>query len=180
MVNARNAIKIYTRLLSQGIQVWLSGGWGIDALLEEQTRPHKDLDVIMLLDDVRRLCEIMAFDGYHLKELWSENLWAIDSAQNKVPTAFFLHDSTGRELDAHAIRLDEAGIGIPIWADAEDFIFSKHDLTSLGKINGFTVRCISPKMQVRTHSGYQLPEIHQRDLLLLHNRFGNPGIEIPG
>jgi lincosamide nucleotidyltransferase A/C/D/E len=42
MVSAQDVISIYQRLMAAGIQVWLTGGWGIDALLGEQTRPHKD------------------------------------------------------------------------------------------------------------------------------------------
>jgi len=35
-----------------GISVWLDGGWGVDALLERQTRPHKDVDIILCRSDV--------------------------------------------------------------------------------------------------------------------------------
>ncbi len=59
MVSAEDVIHIYQYLQINGIPVWLSGGWGIDALLGEQTRLHKDLDVIMLLDDVVRLRELL-------------------------------------------------------------------------------------------------------------------------
>jgi len=31
---------------SAGIEVWLDGGWAVDALLGEQTRPHKDVDIV--------------------------------------------------------------------------------------------------------------------------------------
>ena len=115
MVGAQDVISLYKRLSADGIPVWLTGGWGIDALLGEQTRPHKDLDVIMLLDDVVRMGELLGRDGYRLKELWSENLWAIDAYGNKAATAFVLRDSKGRELDAHALRLDDLGNGVPAW-----------------------------------------------------------------
>lgn len=172
MVNADDAIAIYNLLSSQDIPIWLSGGWGIDALLGEQSRHHKDLDVILLLDDVQPLFDLLANHGYSLKELWSENLWAIDSRKNKVPTAFVLHDSVGRELDAHAIRVDEAGNGIPTWAKAEDFIFSRHDLSTQGIIAGVVVQCISADMQIRSHTGYTLPEYQQQDLIRLHESLG--------
>jgi lincosamide nucleotidyltransferase A/C/D/E len=38
-----------------GIDIWLDGGWGIDALLEKQTREHTDLDVVVALDQVERI-----------------------------------------------------------------------------------------------------------------------------
>ena len=37
MFLAEDVISLYKRLLTDGYQVWLTGGWGIDALLGEQT-----------------------------------------------------------------------------------------------------------------------------------------------
>ena len=73
MFHTEDVIHTYQLLETAGISVWLTGGWGIDALLGEQTRPHKDLDVIMLVDDVARMRELLGRDGYTLKEIWSEN-----------------------------------------------------------------------------------------------------------
>src|SRR5512137_410500 len=109
MVGPEDVISLYKSLLSNDIQVWLTGGWGIDALLGKHTRPHKDLDVIMLLDDVIRMRELLSRDGYILKELWSENRWAFDAHGTRTSTAFVLKDADGRELDVHAMRFDEQG-----------------------------------------------------------------------
>jgi len=172
MVRAEDVIKIYKLLSAYGIQVWLTGGWGIDALLGEQTRPHKDLDVIMLLEDVVQLRVLLSSVDYRLKELWSENRWAKDSEQNTIATAFVLHDLEGRELDVHAMNLDDRGNGIPAWDDAEDFIFKEQDLKGSGWINGVAVQCISPQSQMICHTGYALPDEQMRDLDLLHKKFG--------
>ena len=40
---------------ASSIEVCLDGGWGIDALLGEQTREHADLDIILRVEDVPRL-----------------------------------------------------------------------------------------------------------------------------
>ena len=37
-------------LQSAGVRVWLDGGWSVDALLGEQTRPHADLDLAVPAD----------------------------------------------------------------------------------------------------------------------------------
>ena len=171
MVHAEDVIRVYRRLSGHGIRVWLVGGWGIDALLGEQTRPHHDLDVIVVLDDVVRTRELLACDGYTLKELWSENRWVADSRGIKAPTAFVLCDAEGREFDAHAMRLDEQGNGIPAWED-EGLVFRKQDLAGEGRVAGVPVRCITPEMQMLCHTGYALPESHLRDVDLLHERFG--------
>lgn len=111
MVRAEDVISIYQSLSANGIQVWLTGGWGIDALLREQTRPHKDLDLIMLVDDIARMRDLLGRDGYGLKELWSENSWVVDAHGTETPTAFVLQDSERREVDVHAMRLDDRGNG---------------------------------------------------------------------
>jgi lincosamide nucleotidyltransferase A/C/D/E len=171
MVRTEDAIWMYQRLKAHGIQVWLTGGWGIDALLGEHTRPHKDLDIIMLLDDVERMCVLLGRDGFDLKMLWSENQQAIDAHGNEVATAFVLEDSDGRQLDAHALRLDEQGDGIPAWANAEEFVFKALDLMGKGEIAGVAVQCITAEMQATCHMGYELPDYQVRDMELLQGKF---------
>ena len=170
MMCAEDVIGICRLLEADGIQVWLTGGWGVDALLGEQTRPHKDLDVIMLVDDVIRMRELLDREGYGLKELWSENLWAMDASGCETATAFVLRDSMGREIDAHAMHLDAQGNGLPAW-ESEGLIFQRQDLAGEGLIGGVPVRCITPQMQVMCHTGYALPEVQVRDLELLHVMF---------
>ena len=171
MASAKDAISIYQTLSANDIRIWLTGGWGIDALLREQTRPHKDLDIIMLIDDIIRMRDLLGLDGYRLKELWSENNWVVDAHGPETPTAFVLQDSEGREVDAHAMRLDDRGNGVPAWA-GEGLVFKREDLAGEGMIAGFAVRCLSPEMQVLCHTGYDLPNEQLRDLELLHEMFG--------
>lgn len=172
MVGAEDVISIYQRLSIHRVRVWLTGGWGIDALLGEQTRPHKDLDVIMLLDDVLRMGTLLGGDGYRLKELWSENRWVVDAHATKIATAFVLQDSEGRQLDVHAVRLDDGGNGIPAWDAPEGFILASHDLAGVGMIAGYAVQCITPEKQMLCHTGYELPEKQLLDLEQLHEKFG--------
>ena len=171
MVSAEDVIRLYRRLWAESIQVWLTGGWGIDALLREQTRPHKDVDVIMLVDDVARLRSLLEHDGYRLKELWSENRWDVDAQGIEIATAFVLQDAEGHEVDVHAMRLDEQGNGMPAW-EGEGLIFERQDLASEGMIAGVVVRCLTAEMQVACHTGYELPDAHRRDLELLHEKCG--------
>ena len=171
MVRAEDATDITQRLLDNNIHVWLTGGWGIDALLEEQTRQHKDMDIIMLVDDVVAMRDVLGREGYGLKELWSENAWVVDSEGREIPTAFVLHDGEGREVDAHAMVLDEQGNGIPAWT-REGLVLGRDDLGGEGMIAGVPVRCLSAEMQVRAHTGYDLPPYQVQDMELLQERFG--------
>ena len=44
-MNSADVINLYTTLEKLGVEIWVDGGWGVDALLGEQTHPHKDLDI---------------------------------------------------------------------------------------------------------------------------------------
>ncbi len=170
MINSQDAVFIYKLLVENDIPAWLTGGWGIDALLGEQTRPHKDLDVIVLFDDLARLGELLSREGFSLKELWSENRWVSDAQGAETATAFVLHDLDGREIDVHAMRLDEQGNGIPAW-DFEGRTFTRQDLAGQGRIAGLAVRCLTPEAQIERHTGYELPDKQRGDLELLHKKF---------
>lgn len=37
-MNSADVVDLYAHLTDLGIEVWLDGGWGVDALLGEQTR----------------------------------------------------------------------------------------------------------------------------------------------
>ena len=54
-MNAADVISLYTDLQKLSINIWVDGGWGVDALLGEQTRPHKDLDIAIQQRDIPRL-----------------------------------------------------------------------------------------------------------------------------
>jgi lincosamide nucleotidyltransferase A/C/D/E len=43
--------EILDRLAARGIEVSVDGGWGVDALLGEQTRAHDDLDLVITRGD---------------------------------------------------------------------------------------------------------------------------------
>jgi lincosamide nucleotidyltransferase A/C/D/E len=172
MISAEEVICIYQRLSKHGIRLWIIGGWGIDALLRAQTRSHKDLDVLVLVDDVARTRELLRRDGYRLKELWSENRSITDAQGNEVATAFVLLDAEGREFDAHALRLDDQGHGIPAWEVPNGFVYQQDELAARGTIAGVTVQCITAEAQMRCHADYVLPDKHRRDLERLHERFG--------
>ena len=54
-MKAEDVIELYETLEKNGISIWLDGGWGIDALLEEQTRLHEDVDIIVQEKDLPKL-----------------------------------------------------------------------------------------------------------------------------
>ncbi len=47
-----------------GIEVVVDGGWGVDALLGEQTRSHGDVDIALQHKDVPKLRALLEARGY--------------------------------------------------------------------------------------------------------------------
>ena len=47
MVSKTDAIEIIRYAEENGINIWIDGGWGVDALLEEETRAHNDIDLFV-------------------------------------------------------------------------------------------------------------------------------------
>jgi lincosamide nucleotidyltransferase A/C/D/E len=179
-MDAHDVCELYTTLQEHGIQIWLDGGWGIDALLERQTRPHKDLDAFVALDDLPALAAALSQRGFTLKEIWSENRWlrhdgrvpliGRGEAGGEIATAFVLKDAHGRELDFHVLLIDERGRATPVWECS--LSFAPDALTGQGTVAGTLVRCLSAAMHMRTHTGYALQEKDIQDLRHLHERFG--------
>src|SRR5438876_8784156 len=51
-VTSVDVVDFYKTITQLGVDLWIDGGWGVDALLGEQTRPHKDLDIAIQQKDV--------------------------------------------------------------------------------------------------------------------------------
>ena len=55
MMNEKDVIDLLEKIEQIGIDVWIDGGWGVDALLGRQTRPHNDIDIFVQKKDDQKL-----------------------------------------------------------------------------------------------------------------------------
>lgn len=161
---AADVISLYAELENLGIAIWIDGGWGVDALLGEQTRPHQDLDIAVQQKDVPKLRRLLQVRGYRDIKLEEARPWN-----------FVLGDEQGREIDFHVIVIDDRGNGLYGPAEKGE-LYPAASLTGTGSIKGQAVRCISPEWTVKSHGGYKLKEKDFRDVSALCKRFG---IELP-
>ncbi len=153
-------IELLESLESAGIEAWLDGGWAVDAVLGMQTRPHKDVDVIVQVADIPKLRQTVANIGFDLE-------------RGGTDSNFVLANAAGREIDVHAIVFDRDGNGVYRMANGSDWIYPAAGFTGRGLVNGITVRCLSPEVQVLCHAdGYMPTEKDFRDMELLRTRFG--------
>jgi lincosamide nucleotidyltransferase A/C/D/E len=145
---------------ASSINVWLDGGWGIDALLGEQTREHRDLDIIIGREELPRLVAVTGAAGYARQPGGTE-------------TNFVLKTESSHEVDVHAIAFDERGFGVFALPDGRKWPFPPSAFLGRGRIQGKDVRCLSPEAQVQCHAqGYEPDEDDLHDMKLLQDRFG--------
>ncbi|WP_420828410.1 nucleotidyltransferase domain-containing protein [Dehalobacterium formicoaceticum] len=58
MVNKTDAIEIMSYAEENGIAIWVDGVWGVDALLEEETRANNDIDLFVEKSNSKKFIEI--------------------------------------------------------------------------------------------------------------------------
>jgi lincosamide nucleotidyltransferase A/C/D/E len=147
-------INLYKSLSDNGIDVVIDGGWGIDALLGHQTRPHTDLDIAIQHKDVEKLRGLLSAQGYH-------EVRRNDSSDYN----FVLIDKNGSEVDVHSYTFDANGnnvYGIAYPADS---------LKGVGSINGATVKCIPPEWVIKFHENYEPADKDRQDIKALCQKF---------
>lgn len=159
-MTAPDVVAILDRLDTAGIEPWLDGGWGVDALLGEQTRPHNDLDLVVRLEDVPRMREILAGDGF--------------AVVTGIPESnFVLRDARGREIDVHPARFDDEGNGIYRMENGEDWIYPASGLVGRGTVAGRAVKGLTADFHMISHSGGYVPgDTDFHDMRLLNARLG--------
>ena len=154
-MSADAVIQLLQLFKQHGIEVVVDGGWGVDALLGEQTRFHTDLDIALEHKDVPRLRALLDARGY--KDVFRDDTRDCN---------FVMGDEQGHEVDFHSYTFDAQGtlvFGVEYPFDS---------LTGRGAIQGYLVRCISAEWMVKFHSGYELDANDYHDVSALCERFG--------
>lgn len=163
MITAVDVLHVLDLLGAADVPVWVDGGWGVDALLGEQTRPHDDLDLALEHRDLAQFLHVMGDACFRLLR--------DDGPFNRV-----LVDEAGRKVDYHvfdasATRRTETGVTVygPKGLEYEVGAFDGQ-----GAILGRPVPCCTADFQVKSHAGYELDDDDLRDVEALHRRFGVP------
>ncbi len=158
MMGGRDVLEVLGCLAQADIAAWVDGGWGVDALLGEQTRPHDDLDLVTALDGAEKAIAALASHGFRLGE-------------DQRPTRFVLTATADRRVDFHTVTSDAEGGGTQALPGGGAYRYSPQGLSGRGVIAGCAVRCLSPEEQVRCHTGYEPDEQDQKDIRALPVRF---------
>lgn len=159
-MTAEELLNIYNGLSEQGVKIWIDGGWAVDALLSEQTRPHNDLDLAVQHKDLKTLQKFFETLGFTRIARDSDLMWDL-----------VLKNNEEKEIEVHAFSFDENGkvLEEEYWNG-----YSADSLTGMGKIQDTEVQCVSLEQIVKTHNGSKrkLKPTDLQDMALLEERFG--------
>jgi len=149
------SVRAFLQLTAE-MQMWIDGGWGVDALLGRQTRQHADLDIIISEDDLGMLTEHLTAQSYR---------------QCADEESVFISPE-GLHVDVHVVRFDPRGYAHFPLQDGGTWPFPPSAFTGVGRIGGLEVRCLSPEAQVQCHAqGYQPSDKDLHDMRMLQQKY---------
>jgi lincosamide nucleotidyltransferase A/C/D/E len=151
----------YRQMRNLGIDIWLDGGWGVDALLGRQTRAHADLDIIVQEKDLTAVVGFLADHGFRECARADSRAWN-----------FVMGDDRGRLIDFHVIVFDDRDNGLYGPQDDGVSMYPAAALQGRGVIAGLAVKCVSAGYQIDSHTGYAFDETDYRDVCALAQAFG--------
>ena len=147
-------------LAAGDVRAWLDGGWGVDALLGEQTREHEDVDIVVELRCFDDVVDALIPLGFALRE-------------DHLPTRAVLRSADGRQVDVHPVTFDAGGTGRQQAAspDGGDALYPV-DGFGEGRVLDRIVPCLTPELQLLHHSGYAPRDRDRVDVARLAAKFG--------
>ncbi len=141
----------------ESVPIWIDGGWGVDALLGKQSRPHSDLDIIIDKANLLDLETRLATHGYKR-----------DRSQDGL---VYLSEA-GLYVDIHSIDFDDRGYGVFRLPDGRVWPFPPSAFKGEGMIGDKKVSCLSPEAQVQCHGqGYTPTPKDIQDMEALQQKF---------
>ena len=138
--------------------VWIGGGWGIDALIDEQTRDHRDLDLMHRRDQEDTVMAALAEAGF------VETL-------DRRPIRFVVTAQDGREIDLHPLVFTDDGSATQASPEPERPFTYPSSCFVTGAIKGRPVPCLSAEQQVYFHQGYEPTDRDRHDMAQLRRVF---------
>jgi len=155
-MTAEDVIDLLAALDAGGIAYWVDGGWGLDALLGQHTRTHRDLDLGVNLDDVPRIERLLPQFRHESEEEW--------------PGFLRLKDERGRVLDLLLVERSEAG---ELWqrlAGGRRVRHKESETRASGCIGGRPVRCASVALQLEHHNHPEATDQDRADIAALKRK----------
>jgi lincosamide nucleotidyltransferase A/C/D/E len=162
-MTATDALELIAVLEQAGVELWLDGGWAVDAVLGEQTRAHDDLDLVVPLEHVDALQRALSAYGFWLEA-------------GCPPRSVELVDRDGRQVDVHPVERTASGDGRYRMEDGGTWTYPAHGFAGVGRILDREVPTLTAEVQVLCHTGYP-PHLSSYDDV--HALCAAFGIDVP-
>ncbi|MEU5921742.1 amino acid transporter [Streptomyces sp. NPDC047141] len=158
-MTADDVLFVLSLLQRAEADVWVGGGWGIDALIGEQTRDHRDLDLMHRQDQEAAVLTALSAAGFVESLDWR-------------PIRFVVQAPDGREIDLHPLVFGDDGSAAQASPDPQRPFTYPPSCFVTGTIRETAVPCLSAEQQVHFHQGYEPTERDRQDMARLRRVFG--------
>jgi lincosamide nucleotidyltransferase A/C/D/E len=128
-------------LAEAGCPVWVAGGWGVDALVGQQTRFHRDLDLVLDARNETAALRVLERRGYRIETDWR-------------PVRVEMIAEGRGWVDVHPVVFDATGHGIQADVGGGQFDYPPEAFGE-GSLGGVRVPCLSRDQQLIFHTGYE-------------------------
>ena len=152
---AWRVLRLLDEVSASGVQAWVAGGWGIDALAGRQTRRHHDLDLVIsdAPEEYQKVAEALTREGFRpdAPEF---------NAGLPMPWRCAWHHDEG-----HTVEILPVALRKPPFSAVPGNELACGDGTAFahGTIGGRPVPCLSASLQLALHGGYPLRDIDEHD-----------------
>ncbi len=162
-MRSSDVLKILDLLHTAGLTPWVDGGWGVDALIAEQTRRHADLDLAIPTREWDRAIRALADQSFSV-------------VRDDGPFNVVYANDDGLHVDLHAYDDTTTVVGVDGIErhGPNGLAYEAGGFCGSGVIDGRPVSCMSAEFQMRSHTGYDFDEDDRRDVMQLHRRFAIP------
>ena len=150
-----HVLEVLTAFGEAGCRFWVAGGWGVDALIGHQTRPHQDLDLAIDAQDEPAALDVLNGLGYRVETDWR-------------PVRVELARPDHARVDLHPVHFDKGGHGRQADLDGGHFDYPPEAFAT-GLLGGVVTPCLSRAQQVRFHRGYEPRPRDLHDLAILES-----------
>ena len=158
----RDALNVIDVLTNGGAEIWIAGGWAVDAVVGETTRPHRDLDLAIRSEHLETAIAGLGQLGYA-------------RTLDLLPVRLVMEAPGGRCVDLHPVTFDAAGFGRQVGDEGRVYEYPTEGFGT-GRIGGRTVPCLTADQLVRFHLGYEPLDHDRHEMALLRERLQ---VEVP-
>ncbi len=138
--------RIYGLLESEGIRAWVTGGWGVDAIAGRQTRPHRDIDLLVPIDEGDRARRILEGHGFELYLPEVQFPYRVGLVNRRARLMVDLQLVSPRPDGSCVFRVVEKEI------PSYDYVYSADGMGGKGSVAGVEIPCITAEEQRRART----------------------------